>query len=88
MENKVKQCKHNVKLAFNNDEIISYCEKCGKILDRYVKVKNTSSYYYGNGLTITPAGTPVVTCNGKISGGDVGGSVTLTSDDIKSTLRG
>ena len=46
MENKVKQCKHNVKLAFNNDEIISYCDKCGKILDRYVKVNGNINYYY------------------------------------------
>lgn len=35
MENKIKTCKHNVKLAFNNDEIVSYCMKCGKILDAY-----------------------------------------------------
>lgn len=37
MESKTKTCKHNVKLAFNNDEIVSYCAKCGKVLDRYVK---------------------------------------------------
>lgn len=80
MENKVKQCKHNVKLAFNNDEIISYCDKCGKILDRYVKVQMAQYPYY---TYTTATSTPVVTCNGKISGGN---SVTLTSGDNSATL--
>lgn len=59
MENKVKQCKHNVKLAFNNDEIISYCDKCGKILDVYKKVSQyTTSPQYLNGIQqLTTSGT-------------------------------
>lgn len=40
MESKTKTCKHNVQLAFNNDEIVSYCAKCGKILDtRFIEYK-------------------------------------------------
>ena len=35
----VEKHKHKIKLAFNDDEIISYCEECGKILDVYKKVK-------------------------------------------------
>lgn len=77
MENKVKQCKHNVKLAFNNDEIISYCDKCGKILDRYVKIQTAQYPYYD-----------YIPINHAICGGNVGGSVTLTSDINSSNIRG
>lgn len=34
----VEKHKHKIKLAYNGDEIISYCEECGKILDVYKRV--------------------------------------------------
>ena len=41
-----KEHKHKIKLAFNDDEIISYCEECGKILDVYKRITPKETIIY------------------------------------------
>ena len=65
--NNSKKHKHKIKLAFNDDEIISYCEECGKILDVYKKVKQTYPvyypvYYYHNWYRSPYDYQPIITC--------------------------
>lgn len=61
----VEKHKHKIKLAFNDDEIISYCEECGKILDVYKKVKQCINV--GWATTPIPTTTTISTLTGTTS---------------------
>ena len=49
--NETNQCCHDVDIKFLNGSYISFCKKCGKILDIYTEITNVGSLPT---TTITP----------------------------------
>lgn len=83
-----REHKHKIKLAFNDDEIISYCEDCGNILDVYKRVRESCPVYYPvyQYYPYYPyyLGQPTITCTGSTTSTTVESAIpSIYSTEVK-----